>query len=378
MRRLIAGVLMGLALAGAAQAAAPCPYAAGAATLEVPGRPFMAVASADGCWLFVSLGPGAGKAGGGGGLAVLRNAAGAFRLAGVTPVKNYPGGLAISHDGATLAVATEANVTLFDVARLEAGGTDAQVSTVPVGAGAIYVAISRDDRLMFVSEERMAQLSVIDLAKARTSGADARIGVVVLARAPVGLALSADGTRLYATSESVDRKIFPADCEPEMGDHGQHPEGMLSVIDVGMAAKDPAKAVVAVRRAGCNPVRVALSADQATVWVTARGEHRLKGFSALGLSGASTAAPDISVKVGQAPIGIAVRPDGTQVWVADSNRFGHNRPGELTALSPSGKVLRTVATGVFPRDINFLPDGKTLVVAQYESQAVQFVPTDAP
>ena len=32
-------------------------------------------------------------------------------------------------------------------------------------------------------------------------------------------------------------------------------------------------------------------------------------------------------------------------------------------------------TGVFPRDIGFLPDGKTLVVAQYESRAVQFVPT---
>jgi len=47
-------------------------------------------------------------------------------------------------------------------------------------------------------------------------------------------------------------------------------------------------------------------------------------------------------------------------------------------VSPSGQVLRTVASGLFPRDLSFLPDGRTLVVAQFESQAIQFVPTDAP
>lgn len=371
---------LGLAIAGGAQAA-PCAFTAPAGAVDVPGRPFMAQASADGCWLFVSLGPTANKAGGGGAVAVLRNEGGAFRLAHVAPVKNYPGGLALSHDGKTLVVATEGNVSLFDVGKLEAGEADAQTGALPVGAGAIYVAISPDDRLLFVSEERLAQLAVLDFAQARTPGASAagaRLGVIVLGRAPVGLAFSADGMRLYATNETVSNKIFPPSCDPESGNHGQHPEGMLSVIDVGLAAKDPAKAVVAVRKAGCNPVRVALSPDQATVWVTARGDHRLEGFSARALTGASTAAPDISVKVGPAPIGIAVRPDGAQVWVADSNRFGHNRPGALTEVSPSGQVLRTVATGVFPRDLSFLPDGKTLVVAQFDSQAVQFVRTDAP
>jgi DNA-binding beta-propeller fold protein YncE len=194
----------------------------------------------------------------------------------------------------------------------------------------------------------------------------------------VGLALSANGRVLFATSESFAGKTFPTTCEAENGGHGQHPEGVLTIIDVRAVATDPAKAPLGVRKAGCNPVRVALSPDGRTVWVTARGDNRLEGFSTAKLAGMVMDAPEIAVKVGPAPIGLAVRPDGAQVWVANSNRFGHNRPGSLTAVSPSGQVLRTVPTGIFPRDIGFLPDGKTLVVAQYESRAVQFVPTDAP
>jgi DNA-binding beta-propeller fold protein YncE len=379
MRGWFLGVLAGLSLGAAgAAAAAPCAYTGGAATVELPGRPFMAESTADGCWLFVSMGHLEGDKMGSGGVAVLRNEAGRFRVMGMTPLKDYPGGLALSHDGRTLAVATEASVAILDVARLEAGEAGAVTAVLPAGAGAIYLAISRDDRLLFVSEERRARVSVIDFAKARGVGEKAEIGVIAVGRAPVGLAMSTDGARLYVTSESVGKEVFEAACQPEGGEGRQHPEGVLTVIDVAQAGKDPAKSVVGVRKAGCNPVRVALAPDESIAWVTARGEDRLEGFAARKLAGASAAAPEIAVKVGAAPIGIAVRPDGQQIWIADSNRFGHNRPGLLTVVSPAGQVLRTAATGLFPRDIRFLPDGKTLVVAQYGSRAVQFVPTDAP
>ncbi len=368
---------LGLAAAGAAQSA-PCAYTAGAVTVGVPGRPFMAEASADGCWLFVSMGAVPSTGIGTGGVAVLQNLGGRFRLAQVVATKDFPGGLALSHDGKTLAVATEASVAIYDVARLEAGDVNARTATLPLGGGAIYLALSKDDQLLFVSEERKDRLAVLNFAKARATGEEVEIGEIEMGRAPVGLVLSADGSRLYATSETVSPNVFPPDCEPETGVHGQHPSGVLSVIDVAVAMKNPSKAVVAVRKAGCNPVRVALSPDQATVWVTARGDSRLDGYLAVGLKGASTAAPEISVKVGPAPIGIAVRPDGAQIWVADSNRFGHNQPGSLSEVSPSGRLVRSIPTGVFPRDLRFLPDGKTLVVAQFESRAVQFVPTDRP
>jgi hypothetical protein len=41
-------------------------------------------------------------------------------------------------------------------------------------------------------------------------------------------------------------------------------------------------------------------------------------------------------------------------------------------------VLWSVPSGRFPRDLRFLPDGKTLVAAVFGSRAVQFVPTDGP
>jgi DNA-binding beta-propeller fold protein YncE len=366
-----------------------CPYAAGPVTLEVPGHPFMAQASDDGCWLFVAMGAPEHSRPGDGGVAVLHNEGGGYRLARVQPVKAYPGGLSLSHDGKTLAVATYSGVMLLDVARLETGDGDARIAALPMGAGAVFVAISRDDRLLFVSEDTQPRLAVFDFVKAREATtrdlADkATIGAIQVGLQPVGLTFSADGRRLYVTSESVNPTVYPPSCPPEVsgigeGRVGARPEGILSVIDVAAAGRNPSDALLAMRRAGCAPVRVALSPDGAIVWVTARGEERLEGFAAGALKGVSAARPEIIARVGPSPIGIAVRPDGTQVWVAASNRYaGRRAPGLLTAVSPTGQVLRTVATGAFPRDLSFLPDGKTLVVAQYESQAVQFVPTDAP
>jgi DNA-binding beta-propeller fold protein YncE len=74
-------------------------------------------------------------------------------------------------------------------------------------------------------------------------------------------------------------------------------------------------------------------------------------------------------------VGVVVRPDGRQVWVANSDRF-KGGVGSLSMVSPAGGAQRREASGKFPRDIGFLPDGKTLVVAQYDSKAIQFVPTD--
>ena len=71
--RWIATIAGLVAVGLAASAQAKCAYNAGAATIDVPGSPFAAEATADGCWLFASLmdvTPGAG-----GGVAVLKTRA---------------------------------------------------------------------------------------------------------------------------------------------------------------------------------------------------------------------------------------------------------------------------------------------------------------
>ncbi len=147
------------------------------------------------------------------------------------------------------------------------------------------------------------------------------------------------------------------------------------MIDVARAGEDPARAMTAMAEAGCGPVRVALSPDGATAWVTARSDNALLAFPTAELTSLSAKPNVTATEVGSAPVGVAARPDGRQVWVANSDRF-KGGAGSLSGVFPAGGAQRHVASGKFPRDIGFLPDGKTLVVAQYDSQAIQFVPTD--
>jgi sugar lactone lactonase YvrE len=383
IRTLLAGLAAALLLPAAANAEAahpPCAYTAGAQTVTLGGRPFAAQPTADGCWMFVSL---TGVQATAPGIAVLRNENGAFRLAHLVKTPGQPAGVALSHDGRTLAVAAQERVLLLDVDKLESGEGDPVRADLPEGAdtGAIYAAFSLDDGLLFISEERRARLAVIDAARAASGAGRAAVtGYVPQGRAPVGLALSADGRRLYATSElAPDATGFPKRCAPQTGKAGpDQAVGVLSVIDVARAAKDPAQSVVAAVNAGCGPVRVALSPDGATAWVSARGDDALLAFATASLRGVQADPQPTRRPVGSAPVGVAVRPDGQEVWASNSDRFATGSQGTLSALKTAGGPARTVASGGFPRDMTFLPDGKTLVVAVFRSGAIQFVPTDRP
>jgi DNA-binding beta-propeller fold protein YncE len=83
--------------------------------------------------------------------------------------------------------------------------------------------------------------------------------------------------------------------------------------------------------------------------------------------------------IGTSPVGLAVRPDGKQVWVALSHRFGNKGLGQLAgvaleASASSVKRMSAPAAG-FPREIAFLHDGRTLVATLFAAQRVEFMPT---
>jgi len=118
-------------------------------------------------------------------------------------------------------------------------------------------------------------------------------------------------------------------------------------------------------------VRVALSADGATAWVTARGDNAVLKFAT-----GRIADPPQATTVGPAPVGVAARPDGRQVWVSNSDRFSSAGVGSLSMIAAAGGAGRSIPSGKFPRDMRFLPDGRTLLVAQFDSLALQLVPTD--
>ncbi|MFL5297129.1 MAG: YncE family protein [Phenylobacterium sp.] len=377
----LAVLAAGLAIAGlpASARAAACAYTAGAARVAVPGSPVGVKPTADGCWLFVSLiaGPQ------GPGVAVLRNEGGAFRLARFVSTPGQPGGLSLSHDGRLLAAAAQDRTLLLDVAKLETDAAAALVGEAPQGpgTGAIYAQFALDDRTLFVSEESREHLAVVDVARALSgAGSAAILGRVPQAHGPVGLALSADGRRLYATSEIATAQMgFPRRCTPPRpGSAPGAPEGVLFVVDVATAVKDPEHSVAAAWAAGCSPVRVALSPDGATAWVTARSDDALLAFKTADLKGVQPAPSPERRKVGRAPVGVLSQPDGGAVWVANSDRFSSTGEGSLTATPVAAGEARTVASGKFPRELAFLPSGRTLVATVFGSGELQFVTVQGP
>lgn len=364
-------MLAGLLVAERAEAA--CPSPATDQTIRLPGRPFAAEPSADGCHLYVSL-----DRSGRGAVTVLDNVGGTFRIARTVDIAPRPArGLALSHSGALLAVAAEGSVVLLDIVKLGTPDQVAQLATLPTANhGAIYTLFSKDDALLFVSEERNGSIAVVNAAALMQGGGErAVIGRIPVGEAPVGLALSADGGHLYSTSEIVGAS---SECRPEQDRGRNHAKGALFSIDIAKAATDPRHAVSGVMKAGCNPVRVVVSADGHSLWVSERGDGRIMGLDpTVAFAGAKRASTTV-IAVGQAPVGLAIRPDGTQLWIGDSDRFG-GAAGSLVLVSPAvpadAHVVSTSKVGDFPRDLRFLPDGKTLVVALFGDSAVLIHPT---
>lgn len=343
--------------------ASPPGFAAGSAE----GTPFGVAISAGGQFAFASTGSA---------LAVLKLSAG--RPADVIHWINLPeftSGVALTPDGQNLLLAAGAGAVVVSVSAAEQGSSHAVLGELSVpGAGgpgtesAIQVAVSADSRYAFVSLEGTHQIAVFDLAVAAASGFggnDGYVGAIPTQVDPVGLAMSPDGQWLYSTSEAQKSGTSV---------------GTLAVISVPRAESDPATgSVVATVTAGCNPVRVITSADGSVVWVTARASDALLAFSADRLRTDPAHALLADVRVGEAPVGLALAKRGSLMVVADSNRFGTAKSASLAvvdvadALAGRPALLGYLPAGLFPRDMAAGPGGGTVLVANYGSGQVETV-----
>ena len=435
-------------LAGAPSAIAkpsPCnePAAKPIVKIDVPGRPFEALASADGCWIFASLAPEANRGPqarfsgadlrkwnrepprprdfrGAGGIAVLRRVDGKVKLKRVVRFSPRAGGvfgIAFANDGKWL-VATVPGagaVVFLDVHRMETGKGNPFLGSIRDGerAGSIYAVASADGRFLFVSDERLHQVSAIDLDKARRTNfaQSSRIGSIPVGLAPVGLAFSSDNRYLFITSEVWGRiaqlpsgarivvpmqgsgsetraNRWPMTCHPEVGGKTQNgkpiwwPEGAISVVDLARAEEHPARAVVGNAPAGCIPVRVVVAPDGKTVYVTARESNALLAFDAEKLVTDPEHALVGRVVVGRSPVGLAVVDRGRKAGVANSSRFGGSGGRDLTVVSMSGiregqaKLEGTIPAGAFPRELHMTPDGRTLILTNFGSEQLELIDLD--
>ncbi|MBZ5603717.1 MAG: hypothetical protein LAO79_15560 [Acidobacteriia bacterium] len=341
------------------------------AKLDLPGHPFKLAITSDGEWVFASL---LNESNGGAtGLAVVRRESGALKLVRTIPLKPAPTGIVLSHDGKLLIAANGEGVVFLDVAKLESGAKDPIVDSIKETGSpqSIYVNITRDDKTLFVSEERARSITVIDVAKRSVTG---RIPV---GNAPIALTFSPDEKALYTTSQAATEDWgWPAVCDPEMpqAKQGKHPEGAVIVVDVEKARKDPQHAVVANTRSGCNPVRLAISARGDRAYVTARKSNAVLAFDTERLGRDPDHAQIGSVEVGTAPVPVIVV--GDRVMAGNSNRFGTAGSGDqaLDVIDRNTmKVTGRIPAGQFPRDLILTPDGNTLLLANFGSSSIQSV-----
>jgi DNA-binding beta-propeller fold protein YncE len=288
--------------------------------VRVPGAPFGVVAAPEGT---VFVAPPNEHA-----VAVLHGAR-RLKLQRTVMVRrpSTPLGLALSANGKRLYAADDVGVTVLGVPRVEQGEDGSVLRSLSDhGSDPIEVVASRSGRYVFVSDEYSGSISVFDLA---ATPRRALVGAVPVPPGPVGLALSADGRYLFATTE--------------LGMDGQIAHGTISVIDAAKATTDPAHALIRSIPAGCSPVRLVVSPDGRTVWVTDRGSNAVVAFDSQALIDGSAKTPLAVVPVGAAPVGLALLRDGSLLAAANSNRFGNPSASWRAAATAAPCTSRTSA-----------------------------------
>lgn len=370
---------------------------AGTSFQAVPGSPFGVVTTPDGRYAFVDLI--------GGRILVYSITGSVPRLVSAINVPGEAVGCSLTRDGRLLLIANDRGATVVSIPRAERDEADVVLGTLSPppqahlrAGGAIETASSADGRYVFVSLEYGAAggvIAVYDLGStaAPRFGPDDYIGAITLGDAVVGSALSPDGRFLYVTSELAARsrsalqtrirRLTPRQLRRLARNGGLaalEPEGTLSVISVETAEHDPAQAVLATVPALREPVRVAVSPEGSVVWVTARASDRLLAFSAARLLSNPARALLAQVKVGTAPVGVALFDNGNRVIVADSNRF--NAPGAHAALSVVDAraalahrpaVMATLPAGRFPRELAVERSGSVALVSDFGSDQLEIV-----
>lgn len=396
---LVAGLATMLAAVAHAQGTTACnaPTAEPIVHVTLPGNPFTPVVTPDGCWIFVAM-AGNSAQGGTPGVAVLRRTSGTVTLERTVPLRSGGTGAVLTHDARLLIVAAGGSVAFLDAGKLKSGSDDPVLGYLDVGegtsaigsgqaAGAIYASVTGDDGILFVSLERATAILVIDLPKVRRGVFDQSVilGRIPTGNAPIAVTLSTDDKYLYSTSQSATPSWnWPNACAPE---NPQQPVyamtrsvGAVLVVDVAKARTDAGHSVVARFPVGCGPVRLVLTPDDRTAWVSLRADNTLMALDTRKLLSDSAHAIITRLKVGIAPVGVAVYDGGRTVIATNSNRFAGdaNDKQSLNVIDASNgagsaKVVREIPAGAFPRELRVTPDGRTLVASNFASKTLQVV-----
>ncbi len=318
------------------------------------------------------------------GIAVLHCQRGRYAVSRVYRMESQPTIPALTHDGKMLVVPDDNYIAFLDTKILGESDGDALLGYVEDlpgdDGGAIYAAVSPDDRYALVAEEQSGTLTVIDLSRVRSkpAGRDAIAAEILIGNAPVALVYSKDGRHLFATVQiALNRTKWEEHCKPESGSQNdpRAREGAVVVLDAARIVSDKEKSIVAYVPAGCHPVRAALTPDGNALWVSARQSNLAIAFDTAALVNASSNARIGQVSVGPAPVPIVVSASGNHVLVGNSNRFnGPTAASSVDIIDVKQKaVVGHLKAGAFPRQFATSPDGSTIFLSNFGSSTLSII-----
>ncbi len=325
-------------------------------TTPIAGKPAGLDITADGGWLFAA----------GSSLSV-------YKRAGATLTHDHdialpagtPFALRLSHDGKTLAVSVGGTLALFDTAKAEANAPDALLGTVSTRSAhntTIDAVFTMDDRFVLATLEYDGVVAVVDATSRTYVGA-----VPIAGDALTGLAIAPDGARIYVVAEVSNEWKTRNPKGPSATDQNV---GSLTVVDAAKATQDPAHAEIGHVFAGRGPVRVALSPDGGTAWVTSRGGDQVLGIDTTKMFSDPDHGLVATIPVGPAPVGLAMIDSGAAILVANSNRFLAPTANQTAMVVSVAKraVVGQIGVGAFPRDV--VADGASAFLSNYDSSTL--------
>jgi DNA-binding beta-propeller fold protein YncE len=348
--------------------------------VDLPGRPFFGLATADGCWIFVSMQQG--RPALQSGVAVVRRTGGKLTLERVVPLGNSVG-MVMTNDGKLLLVTNGDYVDFLDIERLKSGQGDPKVGRIFGGEGVneTNVNVTADDRYMFVSDHAIPKetASVYRLEDARKANfkGDFKVGSLKAGREVLAIVNAPDNRHVYIVSEqATSDSTWPKACPQNVP--GKLPlEGIVNVIDVEKAKKDPANSIVSRIKTGCVATRLTLSPKGDRAYVTARADNALVVLDTTKFLSDPENAKIATVPVGTRPTGSTLMDGGSKIIV--SNIGNPEQDESLTVIdatkvtSGAGAVIGTIPVGRGPRDATLMRDGKTLFVPNFDSAMLQVI-----
>ncbi len=252
-----------------------------------------------------------------------------------------PWGIAVSPDGSKVYIANmvQENVYVIDAA------TNTISAKVEVEGSADSVAVSPDGTKVYVTTNKgydrsyNGGVSIIDTATNKVTATVRMKGI------PKGVAVSPDGTKAYVASCDIAR-IY-TDGIPDPFTSSAPWSGEVSVIDTAR------NEITAILEVGENPLGVAVTPDGSKVYVTNAFSDNVYVIDT-----ATNTITD-TVDVGDYPLGVAVVPDGTRVYVANSDSNG-----TVSVIdTATNNVIATVNVGSWPRGVAVTPDGNQVYVS---------------